>query len=90
MNAIQKTLILNGIYCLSWLPGIVVLAILAGLIMLDTIIVDGPHPLASKNPQIVLKNSLNNSGEIEREKKKNDKKLSETWNSSLSNQFKSS
>ena len=74
MNAIKKTLILKGIYCLSWLPGIVVLAILAGLIMLDTIIVDGPHPLASKNPQIVLENSLNNSGEIER-KKKNDKKL---------------
>ena len=66
-----------------------VLAILAGLIMLDTIIVDGPHPLASKNPQIVLENSLNNSGEIER-KKKNDKKSSETWNSSLSNQLKSS
>ena len=71
------------------MPGIVVLAILAGLIMLDTIIVDGPHPLASKNPQIVLENSLNNSGESER-KKKNDQKLSETWNSSLSNQLKSS
>ena len=40
--------------------------------MLDTIIVDGPHPLASKNPQIVLENSLDNSGEIER-KKINDK-----------------
>ena len=42
--------------------------------MLDTIIVDGPHPLASKNQQIVLENSLNNSGEIGR-KKIDEKKL---------------